>query len=127
MYNIVMRKAILCFLKRDNQVLLLKTAYTNKIVWNGVSGYIESGEKSTQAACREIMEEIGVQVVEADLHSIGHYDIFEIFYLEKWQGEPESKEESIKDVRWFPRSELPWDQMHVGNEKWLPSFLDLIK
>ncbi len=122
-----MRKAILCFLKKDDQILLLKTAYTSKIVWNGVSGYIESGETSTQAAVREIMEEIGLRVVESDLHSIGHYDIFEIFYLEKWQGEPEPKEESIKEVKWVPKGELPWNQMHAGNEKWLPRFLDLIR
>lgn len=122
-----MRKAILCFLKKNDNILLLHADYGHKIVWNGVSGYIDEGETAIQAATREIMEEIGVKVEENNLHSIGHYDMFEIFYVEKWQGEPLQKEESIKELKWFPKNELPWAEMHAGNEKWLPGFLDLIK
>jgi len=122
-----MRKAILCFLSREDKLLLLQTDYGNKVVWNGVSGYIDPGETSIQAAAREIMEEIGVRVEETDLHSIGHYDIFEIFVLNKWQGEPAPKEASIKEVRWYSINDLPWNEMHTDNDKWLPSFLDLIK
>ena len=124
--HLLMRKAILCFLKRDDEILLVHTDYGHKIVWNGVSGYIDEGENATQAALREMHEEIGIEVDEHNLHSIGHHEIFEIFILENRKGEPQPKEESIKEVRWFPKSELPWAQMHIGNKEWLPEFLELI-
>jgi 8-oxo-dGTP diphosphatase len=87
-----------------------------------VSGYIEEGEMSAQAAVREVREEIGVEITPADLDFLGVHELFDIYRVEKWEGEPESKEKSILELKWFDIAELPYDQMHAGNSDWLPNF-----
>lgn len=76
---------------------------------------------------RELSEEIGVDVKEKDLN-IGYQpkDVdtpFTAFTVSKWQGEPKSAEESIREVRWFNFDELPFEQMIEENKDWLPSIL----
>jgi len=118
-----MRKAIICFLEKDDKLLLLHTDYKSKLVWNGVSGYIDDGENETDAVIREIREEIGVETKQEDLIRKGSHDIFTIFLLKQWFGIPESKEASILELKWFKKDSLPYSQMHEGNEEWLPELL----
>lgn len=118
-----MRKAVLCFLKKGNQVLLLNTQYPDKLVWNGVSGYIDEGETPQHAVVREVMEEIGVEIKADELQYLGSHGIFKVFTVENWEGKPELREQSIVDLKWFPILNLPFDKMHTGNEDWLPGFL----
>jgi 8-oxo-dGTP diphosphatase len=122
-YTKAMRKAVLCFLKKDDSVLLLHTDYGNRIVWSGVSGYIEENETAVDAAIREVNEEIGVNIKLKEVRHVGTHDIFDVFIIEKWEGEPTPKEFSIKEIKWFQLDSLPYDQMHEGNEIWLPKLL----
>ena len=119
-----MRKAIICFLEREDEILLLLTDYKSKIVWNGVSGFIDGNQTAADAAIREIKEEIGVEVNSQDLIRKGEYDIFTIFTLKKWTGIPEPKESSIKELKWFNKNKLPYSEMHQGDEEWLPKFIN---
>ena len=118
-----MRRAILCFLQKDNNVLLLHTQYPDKLVWNGVSGFIDKGETNVQAAQREIKEELGIDVEIGDMEYLRTHEIFDVFRIETWSGDPQSQESSIKEVKWFNIDELPYEEMHPGNEQWLPSML----
>lgn len=118
-----MRRAVLCFLQKDNTILLLHTQYPDKLIWNGVSGYIDEGEASVDAACRGIYEEIGVIVKSDELFYVGTYEPFDIYQIKHWAGEPMPKEESIKELEWFPIDALPYDEMHPGNESWLPPYI----
>lgn len=93
------------------------------LVWNGVSGYIDEGEVSVDAACREMYEEIGVEVRPEDVVHVGTHEPFDIYQVKHWVGEPMSREESIKELQWFPIDALPYDEMHPGNESWLPQFI----
>tara|TARA_Y100000310_G_scaffold301611_1_gene338218 strand:- start:2543 stop:3421 length:879 start_codon:yes stop_codon:yes gene_type:complete len=117
------RKIVLCFLRKGDSILLILTDYKDKIVWNGVAGYIEDGELAIDAAIREIKEEIGVDVELNNLRRLGTHDPFEIYMVDGWSGNPSPKEESIKEVRWFKKSSLPYNEMHNGNEDWLPKFI----
>jgi 8-oxo-dGTP diphosphatase len=114
-----MRKAVLVFLQREGQLLLLDTDYGHKRVWNGVSGYIDGDETPEQAVVREVKEEIGVDIDEQDLTQKGENEFFTIFTTTSWLGEPKPMEEDIKELKLFKIDELPWGQMHEGNKEWL--------
>ncbi|PIZ48117.1 hypothetical protein COY32_00540 [candidate division WWE3 bacterium CG_4_10_14_0_2_um_filter_41_14] len=121
-----MRRAILCFLYQDDKVLLLHTEYPDKLVWNGVSGYIDEDETNLEAACREVMEEIGVTINTDNLEYLGTHEPFDIYKVGRWDGEPTPQEPDIKEVKWFEIDALPFGEMHQGNEAWLPEFLNTI-
>src|SRR5689334_8641182 len=61
------------FLLKDNAVLLLRRANTGYEDGNYgvVAGHVELGESVTQAAVREIWEEVGVIVRLPDLQPVG--------------------------------------------------------
>ncbi len=118
-----MKKAILCFIRRDDEVLLIHDNYPTGTVWNGISGYIEENETPLEAAIREVREEVGISIQTSDLQYLGVHDSFTIFEVWSWQGTPQKLEEGIIDIQWFKITELPYDHMHAGNQDWLPRFL----
>lgn len=67
-YKVIPRTLI--FLKRNEEVLLLKGA-AHKRLWanqyNGIGGHIERGEDALSAARRELAEETGLQVTNLAL------------------------------------------------------------
>ena len=123
------RDGALCYLLKNNQVLLALIHYgPGDEKWNGISGYIEIGEDPKQGIIREIQEEIGVTVNEEDLKEAGIIKVnpelkLHVFRTNNWQGEPEPKEESLLKLNWFNFDNLPFDQMHEGDKNWLPKVL----
>lgn len=127
-----------CFLLRDlpdgtRQVMLgrKKTGVgAGKIV--GIGGKIEHGETPSAAAARELREETGVVVAEADLEFRGIADfrfpnkaaytmIAHVFVARRWQGEPVDTDE-IAPV-WYPITQLPFDLMWADARHWLSGVL----
>ncbi len=125
------RTAVITYLIKDHSVLLLHTQYPDKLIWNGVSGFVDPGETSEAAAVREIKEEIGVTVQTTDLIKTKELTLgatpFTVFTTTKWQGEPTPQEESFKGLDWFPLNDLPYSEMHEGNRDWILSALDTAK
>ncbi len=127
--HLVKRQGILCFLKRNNEVCLVKVDYGNgKLIWNGVSGFIEPGETSEEAVLREVEEEIGVRIDSSSLLFKGTQAIssnlaLDTFIATKWQGNPKPKEESIKMVKWFAIENMPFPEMFANNQAWIPSII----
>jgi len=122
------RKGILCFLKKDNQILLIKVDFGDKLVWNGISGFIDEKETNQEAAIREVNEELGIIVDKKSLTYKGNHIIsdqlnLDIFIASQWQGNPKPQEESIKEIQWFEINNLPYHQMFEDNKDWLPKFL----
>lgn len=125
-----MRKAIIVFLRKNNTVLLLHS-YVDQdrvsIFWQGVSGFIESGEDATTAALREIQEELSVSPDPTTLiwkHQFEANDIaFDVFTLDRWHGIPEPYEDGIEDLRWFSIDTLPFSEMRPTDKDWLPGVL----
>lgn len=122
------RKGVLCFLKKHDQVLLLKIDYNHTLIWNGVSGYVDLDEKTEDAVIREVHEEIGITIDPLSLKYTGTQQIsstldLDVFIATKWEGTPKLKEKSIKEIRWFDTDDLPFEEMFSGNKDWLPSFI----
>ncbi|MGF6835980.1 8-oxo-dGTP diphosphatase [Paenarthrobacter sp. TE4293] len=127
----------LCFLLRDGadggHVLLgtKKTGFgQGKVV--GVGGHVELGETASQAACREVREEINVLVRAQDLIPAGTVDFVfparpewnmatTVFLTRAWEGDPSESEEIAP--AWFPVAQLPVDRMWADAEHWLPAMI----
>lgn len=131
------KQAILCFLIKDDEILLAAGNYRpGKITWNGVSGFIEGSEKPEEAAVRELYEEIKVRIYEKDLEQVGMMHLYNqlddlsleetliltIFLCERWQGEPNATESARP--KWFGFDDIPYQDMFGDTEKWLPRVLE---
>ncbi|PEJ52159.1 DNA mismatch repair protein MutT [Bacillus sp. AFS017336] len=58
-----MLKYTLCFIKRENELLMLNRVNAPTMgIWNGVGGKIEKGETIERSVQREIAEETGIQI-----------------------------------------------------------------
>lgn len=117
------RKGILCFIQKGNKILLIKADYGDKVIWNGISGYVEEGESAEQAVLREVKEEIGVDLKESSLTFKGRRKVsdeleLDIFTTSEWSGTPMPSEKGIVEVKWFDRNNIPFDQMYGENESW---------
>lgn len=98
--------------------------------WNGFGGKVEPGETVHEAMCREVAEECGLQVLDAEPAG-GLCFLFDgdplwmrvhLFRVNRWEGTPAVSEEMRP--AWFERDRLPLDKMWADDRFWLPAFLD---
>jgi mutator protein MutT len=127
-----MRQTTICLLIKDDQILLaMKKRGHGAGKWNGVGGKAEEGESIEQAATREAQEEIGVtptnlaKVATVTFnfppeHPFSHTST--IFLCDKWEGEPTESDEMKPE--WFPKSQIPYDEMWESDRRWLPKVLN---
>ncbi|KKT78457.1 MAG: NUDIX hydrolase [Parcubacteria group bacterium GW2011_GWF2_44_8] len=124
----------LCLCIRDNSELLLavKKVGFGAGKLNGAGGKIQSGESTRTAATRELSEEFGLTADPSDLDEVAllHFYfggelrvICTVFALRRWQGEPTETEE-MGSFTWNEFSNLPFDQMWVGDPYWMPPVLN---
>lgn len=100
---------VLCFLTRDDQVLMLhRRRSPNRGLWNGVGGRIEAGESPLAACLREVHEETGYVLATARFAGLLTWRGFEIvdgglyiFTAPAPAGDPAPCEEGI--LEWQPR------------------------
>ena len=133
-----MRPVTLCFLVKDNKVLLAikKRSLSGFNVaigkWNGVGGKVDSGETIKAAAVREISEEIGVKTDEKNLEKVGNIKFYfkdksewnqevHIFLVRDWLGDPKESEEMMP--KWYSHDEVPFEDMWQDDKHWLPMVL----
>ncbi len=131
-----MLNATLCFLIDGNPPVRILLGHKRVGFgvgkWGGVGGKIESGETPARAAVREVLEETGVRVHEADLRSVAHLtflfphrpewsQVVYVFTADRWQGEAQPSREIVP--RWFAVDEIPYDQMWDDCRYWLPDVL----
>jgi 8-oxo-dGTP diphosphatase len=126
----------LCFLLRGDppaEVLLgYKKAGFGATKYAGFGGKVELGETWAQAAVREVEEEAGIRVDEADLGDVGLLIfvfparptwsmVVHVCVATVWQGEP--AESAEMRPAWFGVRDLPLAQMWQDARHWLPQVL----
>ena len=128
-----MRKATLCFLVKNGEILLaMKKRGFGVGKWNGIGGKVEEGESIKLAAARELNEEIGIIAKEEELKEVGdikfyfenkpEWDLHCFIYTAvKWDGEPMESEEMAP--KWYKHSDIPFDSMWADDKHWLPLVL----
>lgn len=118
-----------CFVISRNKVLLALIEYLDgKRLWNGIGGIVDAGETPEQAVSREISEETNLVVAEEYVQDaktvlIGDLELH-ILVATNWSGEESIIDPTLKELRWFDISEVPYDRMHLDNDKWLPEIFN---
>lgn len=129
-----MKKATLCFLLKNNQILLgMKKRGFGSGLWNGCGGKVheEDDETVEQGAIRETKEEFGVDI--EDIKMMGELEFtFEdnpewgqnvyVYTCTKWAGEIKESEEMRPE--WFDIKQIPYDKMWPDDPFWLPKIID---
>ncbi|MDP3004255.1 MAG: 8-oxo-dGTP diphosphatase [Candidatus Azambacteria bacterium] len=128
--------ATLCFLVKDNKVLLgFKTEKIGKDCWNGYGGGINDGETPKQAALRELKEEADIVTLPESLEKAAVVDFHNtksdgstfvcrvhVYLVSQWTGNPRVSDEMINPT-WFSIERLPLDKMMPADRDWLPVVL----
>lgn len=129
-----MVQATLLFLRNEDSILLaMKKRGFGVNKWNGVGGKIEENETPSLAAIRECKEEIGVTpefladagTLKFSFPSDGSSPMnteVRVFTCTHWKGEPHETEEMRP--QWFKINSIPYDEMWVDDQYWLPLVLD---
>jgi ADP-ribose pyrophosphatase YjhB (NUDIX family) len=102
-------------------------------LWNGAGGKLLPGERVNKAATRDVKEELGVEVIEAERVAFLHFyfpddpakadwnqDVH-VFLVRKWTGTPQPSEEM--EPRWFAFPQIKYLTMWDGDKYWLPRVL----
>ena len=131
-----MQEMTLCFLIEGDparEILLgRKRVGFGADKYAGFGGKIEPGETATAAAARELAEETGIRVSEADLCEVAHItflfparpewsQVVHVFRATHWSGDPGVSAEMWPS--WFAADEIPFDRMWPDSVYWLPYVL----
>jgi 8-oxo-dGTP pyrophosphatase MutT (NUDIX family) len=127
-----MKDVTLCLLVKEGSVCLaMKKRGFGEGKWNGVGGKVGEGETIEAAALREMREEIGVGAEE--LTKVALIDFYfeeepswdqrmHVFLIRSWEGEPTESEEMRP--QWFAFDEIPYKEMWIDDEYWMPMVLE---
>lgn len=124
-----MKLATLCYIKKDNQTLML---YRNKKEndyhegkWNGLGGKFEQGETPEECAIRELKEETGLDIYNPQLKGMITFPMFDtkedwyvfLFVVKEFKGElidsPEGHLEWIDDEKLFQLNLWDGDKIFI--------------
>lgn len=125
-----MKKIVNLALIFDNEKVLLamKKRRYGAGKWNGYGGKLEPGETVEESLVREVREESGLRVKDFDKIGLVTYvsdvedDPMEVhvYKIIKYEGEPVETEEMTP--KWFKYSEIPFDDMWLGDRELFPLF-----
>ena len=123
------RKAVRCYLIKDNEVVLTKYKKGNKKegYYDIPGGKIEEGESPKQTAIREMKEETGIEIQNLKYKGIMTIEypdrmfIFDTFISKEYEGEPQEFEENTSE--WIDIDELLKKEKILSNIILLDKFL----
>ena len=123
------RKAVRCYLIKDNEVVVTKYKKGNKKEgdYDIPGGKIEEGESPKQTAIREMKEETGIEIQNLKykgIMTIEYLDrlfIFDTFITKEYEGEPQEFEENTSE--WIDIDELLKKEKILSNIILLDKFL----
>lgn len=123
------RKAVRCYLIKDNEVVVTKYKKGNKKegYYDIPGGKIEEGESPKQTAIREMKEETGIEIQNLKYKGIMTIEypdrmfIFDTFITKEYEGEPQEFEENTSE--WIDIDELLKKEKILSNIILLDKFL----
>ena len=123
------RKAVRCYLIKDNEVVVTKYKKGNKKegYYDIPGGKIEEGENPKQTAIREMKEETGIEIQNLKYKGIMTIEypnrmfIFDTFISKEYEGEPQEFEENTSE--WIDIDELLKKEKILSNIILLDKFL----
>jgi mutator mutT protein len=123
------RKAVRCYLIKDNEVVVTKYKKDNKKegYYDIPGGKIEEGESPKQTAIREMKEETGIEIQNLKYKGIMTIEypdrlfIFDTFITKEYEGEPQEFEENTSE--WIDIDELLKKEKILSNIILLDKFL----
>ncbi len=126
-----LRLATLCFLLTEKTILLaMKKRGFGAGKVNGLGGKVKEGETVSVAVKREVLEEVGVHVQKLQRVAVLDFYFSDqsdwnqrvfVFIAHKWKGDPVESEE-MKPA-WYDLTEIPYDNMWIDDQYWLPKVL----
>lgn len=130
-------QAVVIFLIYEDEVLLAKKL--NKIgqgLWNGYGGKIEPGETKLECALRELEAESDIVLSPRDLEEMGCVDCITYgdptgesiqssmrvtIFTARLKERPQARATAeMGEPRWFPVTELPYQEMIPADLDWMP-------
>lgn len=122
--RIVHLNATVCYLKKDNKVLMMKFSKKWGQVYAPPGGKFESGESPLDCILREFKEETGLTLIEPKLQGISYWqDSYEgiifIYIAEKYYGTFNQISNEGK-LEWINIEDLTMIKQFEQNEKFTP-------
>ena len=119
--NKVLRKAVRCYLIKDNKVVAIKYNKGNKKAgyYDIPGGKIEENELPKQTVIREMKEETGIDVKSLQHKGVMKIEypdrifLFEIFFSNEYSGEPKIVEENTS--QWIDIDDLLREEKILSN------------
>ncbi len=104
-----------CIPEWEDQILLCRRAIEPRAgLWTYPAGFMELGEGTEQAAVRETLEEAQAKVAITRLHSVlslPHIGQVYMTFIGRLQEKSFAAGFESLDVRLFPRTGIPWDEI----------------
>ena len=129
-----MTEATLGFLFRDGKIILAKKKRKIGVgKWNGYGGKVDPGEDRISSLVRETYEESGLLLEKEKCRELGYMDfvfpaseksmrVF-IYRIDEFSGFPVETEE-MGEAKEFDLSRLPYEEMMLGDDKFMPYVLE---
>lgn len=113
-----------CYLKKDDKVLMIKFSKKWGNVYAPPGGKFEKGESPLDCIIREFKEETGLALVNPKLQGMSYWQdsaqgIIFVYTAEKYEGELVLKSEE-GNLEWIKLEELPNIKQFRQNEKFTP-------
>lgn len=125
------KKTTVVFPVRDDEILLaMKKRGFGANWWNGYGGKLEPGETYTASAIRETHEESGIVLTEQNLRHVADLvfrfdevvDVVTRAYIAEGFTDTAVETEEMRP-QWFAKTDIPYDTMWPGDDKWIPKIL----
>lgn len=109
------RLVVGCVVEHEERILLCRRAIEPRLgFWTLPAGFMENGETTAQAACRETLEEAGAQIIldaPFAMVNIAHINQVHLFYRGRLATPGFSAGEESLEVRLFHPEDIPWPDL----------------